>query len=56
MTDPWMGLTPQQALDALRTMHLIRCFEEKAEQLYALGKVHGTMHLSIGEEATATGA
>ena len=37
-------------------MHLIRCFEEKAEQLYALGKVHGTMHLYIGEEATATGA
>ena len=56
MTDPWAGLTPQQLRGALRTMHLIRCFEEKAEQLYALGKVHGTMHLYIGEEATATGA
>jgi len=37
-------------------MYLIRSFEEKAEQLYALGKVHGTMHLCIGEEATAVGA
>lgn len=37
-------------------MALIRAFEEKAEELYALGKVHGTMHLSIGQEATAVGA
>jgi pyruvate dehydrogenase E1 component alpha subunit len=52
----WAGLSPQQLHAALRTMHLIRCFEEKAEALYALGKVHGTMHLYIGEEATAAGA
>jgi acetoin:2,6-dichlorophenolindophenol oxidoreductase subunit alpha len=31
-------------------------FEEKAEELYALGKIHGTMHLSIGQEASAVGA
>ncbi|MEZ4589836.1 MAG: thiamine pyrophosphate-dependent dehydrogenase E1 component subunit alpha [Chloroflexota bacterium] len=37
-------------------MHLIRLFEEKAESLYALGKIHGTMHLSIGQEASAVGA
>jgi TPP-dependent pyruvate/acetoin dehydrogenase alpha subunit len=37
-------------------MVTIRAFEEKAEGLYALGKVHGTMHLSIGEEASAVGA
>jgi len=37
-------------------MHTIRAFEERAEQLYSLGKVHGTMHLSIGQEATAVGA
>jgi pyruvate dehydrogenase E1 component alpha subunit len=46
--------------DALRAMlldmHTIRAFEERAEQLYAAGKVHGTMHLSIGQEATAVGA
>jgi pyruvate dehydrogenase E1 component alpha subunit len=40
----------------LRKMWLIRAFEERAEQLYALGKVHGTMHLSIGEEGSAVGA
>src|SRR5512142_2321295 len=37
-------------------MYLIRSFEEKAEALYALGKIHGTMHLSIGQEASAVGA
>ena len=37
-------------------MILIRRFEEKALDLYSLGKVHGTMHLSIGQEATAVGA
>ncbi len=40
----------------LRQMYLIRAFEEKAEALYALGKVHGTMHLSIGQEASAVGS
>jgi pyruvate dehydrogenase E1 component alpha subunit len=39
----------------LSTMLRIRAFEEKAEELYALGRVHGTMHLSIGQEATAVG-
>lgn len=50
------GLMPEQLLQALRQMHLIRAFEEKAEALYALGKIHGTMHLSIGQEASAVGA
>ncbi len=45
-----------KALDLLRKMLLIRAFEEKAEALYALGRVHGTMHLSIGQEASAVGA
>lgn len=36
-------------------MMLIRAFEQRAEELFALGKVHGTMHLSIGQEATAVG-
>ena len=45
-----------RAREMLLRMALIRAFEEKAEELYALGKVHGTMHLSIGQEATAVGA
>ncbi len=39
----------------LRQMLLIRQFEEGAEQAYMRGLVHGTMHLSIGQEASATG-
>lgn len=50
------GLTREKLVQALRTMYLIRYFEEKAEELYMKGLVHGTMHLSVGQEATATGA
>lgn len=39
----------------LRLMQRIRAFEETAEELYWEGRVHGTMHLSIGQEATAVG-
>jgi pyruvate dehydrogenase E1 component alpha subunit len=47
---------PTERLRAmLATMLLIRAFEEKAEELYGLGRVHGTMHLSIGQEAVAVG-
>ena len=49
-------LTDAAQIDMLRVMWLIRAFEERAEKLYALGKVHGTMHLSIGQEASAVGA
>lgn len=49
-------LPKEKLIDMLTKMHLIRAFEEKADQLFALGKVHGTMHLSIGMEATAVGA
>jgi pyruvate dehydrogenase E1 component alpha subunit len=51
-----MALSRMEKLDLLRKMYTIRAFEEMAEQLYAMGKIHGTMHLSIGMEASATGA
>lgn len=38
---------------ALRRMYLIRKFEEGAEECYTRGLIHGTMHLSIGQEASA---
>lgn len=41
---------------ALFKMHLIRKFEETAEACYMRGLIHGTMHLSIGQEASAVGA
>ncbi|HEX9617294.1 MAG TPA: thiamine pyrophosphate-dependent dehydrogenase E1 component subunit alpha [Anaerolineales bacterium] len=46
---------PEKAQGILETLFTIRAFEEKAEELYGLGKVHGTMHLSIGQEGTAGG-
>lgn len=42
--------------DLLEQMYLIRAFEEQAEKSYMAGKIHGTMHLSIGQEASAVGA
>ncbi len=37
-------------------MYLTRYFEENAEDMYARGLVHGTMHLSIGMEASPIGS
>jgi acetoin:2,6-dichlorophenolindophenol oxidoreductase subunit alpha len=36
-------------------MALTRAFEETAVKLFSLGKVHGTAHFCIGEEATGIG-
>jgi pyruvate dehydrogenase E1 component alpha subunit len=40
----------------LGQMLLIRRFEEKAAEMYALGKIGGFLHLYIGQEAVAVGA
>jgi acetoin:2,6-dichlorophenolindophenol oxidoreductase subunit alpha len=40
----------------LEKMLLTRYFEENAEALYTRGLVHGTMHLSIGMEASPVGS
>jgi pyruvate dehydrogenase E1 component alpha subunit len=45
----------EQLREVLHKMHLIRKFEEGAEELYMRGLIHGTMHLSIGQEASAMG-
>ncbi len=46
----------EAARHALLTMWTIRRFEEAVDDLFARGLMHGTMHLSIGQEASATGA
>lgn len=51
-----MKFTPEKLIDMLIKMYKIRFFEEKVDYLFALGLVHGTMHLSIGQEAVAVGA
>ena len=48
--------SPQRLKDALHKMFLIRKFEEGAEDSYTRGLIHGTMHLSIGQEASAVGS
>ena len=47
---------PEAARRALETMWTTRRFEEAVDDLFARGLMHGTMHLSIGQEASATGA
>jgi pyruvate dehydrogenase E1 component alpha subunit len=53
-TIPSRSRTHEQQL--LCTMLRIRRFEEKAAELYSLGKIRGFLHLCIGEEAVAVGA
>jgi pyruvate dehydrogenase E1 component alpha subunit len=53
------GRKPARDADALRKMLrdmlLIRRFEEKSGEAYALGKIGGFCHLYIGQEAVAVG-
>jgi acetoin:2,6-dichlorophenolindophenol oxidoreductase subunit alpha len=51
----YANTSPVALKEALRKMHLVRMFEEMAEDSYVRGLTHGTMHLSIGQEASAVG-
>ncbi|GLY70624.1 acetoin:2,6-dichlorophenolindophenol oxidoreductase subunit alpha [Amycolatopsis taiwanensis] len=57
MTGAAMDLvsTPALARETLLTMWTIRRFEEAVDDLFARGLMHGTMHLSIGQEAVPVG-
>ncbi len=56
-----MSTTPRElpdrdtAITLLTTMMRIRAFESRVEELFLAGKVAGSVHLYIGEEATAVG-
>lgn len=54
------GAPLSQSADTARTtlagMWAVRLFEEAVDSLFARGLMHGTMHLSIGQEASAIGA
>ncbi len=50
-----MDISLTTKLELYRKMVLTRYFEEKAAELFAQGRVHGTAHFCIGEEATGTG-
>ncbi len=47
---------PSHAHSLLRSMLLVRRFEEKCAELYTEQKIRGFLHLYIGEEAVATGS
>ncbi len=51
-----LSSTPESARSALAGMWAVRLFEEAVDSLFARGLMHGTMHLSIGQEASAIGA
>ncbi len=55
-TAPSSAPPPELLLKMLRQMLLVRRFEEKAAEAYALGKIGGFCHLYIGQEAVAVGA
>ncbi|MGH7847542.1 MAG: thiamine pyrophosphate-dependent enzyme, partial [Candidatus Binatia bacterium] len=46
----------EDRLSLLRTMWLIRAFEERVSELFARGQIGGLLHLGIGQEAVAVGA
>lgn len=55
---PAEGLVSDDSASAkasLESLLAIRFFEEAVDGLFARGLMHGTMHLSIGQEAVATG-
>lgn len=49
-------LTKENLLDLYHQMWLIRYFDEKVDEFFARGMIHGTTHLAVGQEATAAGA
>jgi pyruvate dehydrogenase E1 component alpha subunit len=50
-----MPLPPEQLRDAYRQMLVIRKFEETIRSLYQQGKIRGSFHPCVGQEATAVG-
>ncbi|MGX7419816.1 thiamine pyrophosphate-dependent dehydrogenase E1 component subunit alpha [Carnobacterium gallinarum] len=50
------GLTDADFKQIYQKMWEIRFFDEEVERLFKAGEIHGTTHLSIGQEATAVGS
>ena len=50
-----MPLTPERLQDAYRQILVIRKFEEAIRSLYQQGKIRGSFHPCVGQEATAVG-
>jgi TPP-dependent pyruvate/acetoin dehydrogenase alpha subunit len=50
-----MGLDKRDVVQMLRTMMLIREFDERAIQLRVAGRIYGAVHPYVGQEAVAVG-
>lgn len=46
----------ERSRELLRQMYLTRAFDEKVNELFGEGKLHGTAHFYVGQEAVAVGA
>jgi TPP-dependent pyruvate/acetoin dehydrogenase alpha subunit len=51
-----LDIARDKLADMYEKMMVTRRFEETAARLFTQGKVHGTAHFCIGEEATGIGA
>ena len=51
-----LGIPKEKLIQWYDEMLLVRRFEEKAAQLYGMGKIGGFCHLYNGQEAVATGS
>lgn len=49
------NLSPQKQREMLRTMQVIRRFEERASDDFHAGQIYGVVHCYIGQEAVAVG-
>lgn len=48
-------ITDEKLISLYKEMWLIRYFDEKVDQFFAKGMIHGTTHLCVGQEASAAG-
>jgi len=53
---PFRNLSAERLLQFYQQLWEIRLFEEKVDYFFAQGKIHGTTHLCIGQEASAVGS
>ncbi len=54
--DGFLGLSKEECVALLREMIIERRFEEKAAEVYQVGKIGGFCHLYIGQEAVSAGS
>ena len=49
-------ISHEKLTDLYKQMWLVRYFDEKVDQFFAKGLIHGTTHLCVGQEASAVGS